>query len=50
MYVWEKGNEYGYHSPGDTRFNYGIERDVTVSQLDTAIGAGVTLGEHQPRS
>ena len=37
MYVWEKGNEYGYHSPGDTQFNFGIERVVTVSQLDTAL-------------
>ena len=37
MYVWEKGNEYGYHSPGDTQFNFGIERVVSVSQLDTAL-------------
>jgi len=44
MYVWEKGNEYGYHSPGDTQFNFGIERVVTVSQLDTALDGNYSRG------
>ena len=34
VYVWEKGNEYRYNSPGDTQFKFGIDKVISVSQKD----------------
>jgi len=40
VYVWEKGNEYRYNSPGDTQFKFGIDKVISVSQKDDDLDNG----------
>ena len=42
VYVWEKGNEYRYNSPGDTQFKFGIDKVISVSQKDGNLDAFYT--------
>tara|TARA_B110000037_G_scaffold23702_1_gene27102 strand:- start:1091 stop:4144 length:3054 start_codon:yes stop_codon:yes gene_type:complete len=42
VYVWEKGNEYRYNSPGDTQFKFGIDKIISVSQSDGELRADYT--------
>ena len=44
VYVWEKGNEYRYNSPGDTQFNFGIDKVISVSQSDGDLEHGYHKG------
>ena len=44
VYVWEKGNEYRYNSPGDTQFNFGIDKVISVSQSDGNLEHGYEKG------
>ena len=44
VYVWEKGNEYRYNSPGDTQFNFGIDKVISVSQSDGDLEHGYERG------
>ena len=46
VYVWEKGNEYRYNSPGDTQFKFGIDKVISVSQKDDNLENGYNQSDN----
>ena len=46
VYVWEKGNEYRYNSPGDTQFKFGIDKVISVSQKDGNLENGYNRSDN----
>jgi type VI secretion system VgrG family protein len=37
-YIWERGNEYEFNSPGDTRFQFGADKEIVMCQGDHGLG------------
>jgi hypothetical protein len=38
QYIWERGNEYEFNSPGDTRFQFGADKEIVMCQGDHGLG------------